>query len=344
VGASVLIFEDLELPAFAALEPETETLPGPSVALQRVRAEVKLVAPQTVPVLLLGESGVGKEVVAEELHRQSGRQGSFVPVNCAAIAPELAESELFGHAAGAFTGATRRSEGLFVAAQGGTLFLDEIGEMPFELQAKLLRALARGEIRPVGAAQATTVDVRIVAATNRDVHAAAREGTLRGDLLARLMGWMLRLPPLRHRAEDVLALSRRFLERRGHRAEMTADAAEALLLHDWPYNVRELEHLITMAAVRAAGNALSREHLPQELIQRLRDRAFTAPTSAIAPEVPLELLVPRDHMPTSDGLKQVLEYFGGNMARVADFFQKDRRQIYRWAEKLGIDPGGFRVS
>ncbi len=345
VGASLLLYEDVLLPAYAPLEPESQGLPGPSLGLGQVRAELALVAPQPMPVLVLGETGVGKELVAEEVHRRSGRTGSFIPLNCAAISPQLAESELFGHAAGAFTGAQRRSEGLFVAADGGTLFLDEVGELPLDLQPKLLRALARGEVRPVGGTSSVHPNVRVVAATHRDLGRMVSEGRFREDLLARLSGWTVRVPPLRERKEDVLALGRRFLARGPQAPALTADAAEALLLHDWPYNVRELEQVLTAAAVRAGTGPLRREHLPPPLMERLRDRAFPTPsTPAPAAPMPLEVLVPRDRPPSKDELHTVLTRLEGNMAQVADFFGKDRRQVYRWAERLGIDPDAYRKS
>ncbi|WP_164002690.1 sigma 54-interacting transcriptional regulator [Pyxidicoccus caerfyrddinensis] len=345
VGASLLLYEDVLLPAYAPLEPESQGLPGPSLGLGRVRAEVALVAPQPMPVLVLGETGSGKELVAEELHRRSGRAGSFIPLNCAAISPQLAESELFGHTAGAFTGAQKRSEGLFLAADGGTLFLDEVGELPLDLQPKLLRALARGEVRPVGATASLHANVRVIAATHRDLGRMVAEGRFRDDLYARLSGWTVRVPPLRERKEDVLALGRRFLTRAPQPPVLTADAAEALLLHDWPHNVRELEQVLTAAAVRAGPGPLRREHLPPPLMERLRDRVFPTPTTAApAAPMPLEVMVPRDRPPGRDELHTVLTRLEGNMAQVADFFGKDRRQVYRWAERLGIDPDSYRKS
>lgn len=328
------------MPSYASLEPELSTLPGPSLGMQRVRGEIRLVASKALPVLILGETGVGKELVAEEVHRQSGRTGAFVAVNCSAISPQLAESELFGHAVGAFTGAVRRTEGLFLTARAGTLFLDEVGEMPLEVQPKLLRALAKGEIRPVGSAEVLHADVRVVAATHRDLLAAVEAGTFRGDLLARFQAWTLTVPPLRARLEDVLALASRFLDRLDPESALTPDAAEALLLHDWPYNVRQLEQILSVAAVRAREGLIRREHLPPELTSRLRDRAFPPSPTASAP--PIELLAARDRPPTREELCLLLERTGGNMAQVAELFGRDRRQIYRWAERLGVDPETFR--
>ncbi len=327
VGATVLVWEDFEAPGFLRLAPATPQLPGPSLALERVRGEIALVAPQMLAVMICGETGVGKELVAQELHRQSGRSGPFVPVNCAAIAATLAESELFGHAAGAFTGATSKSEGLFGAARGGTLFLDEIGELPVALQPKLLRALGHGEVRPVGATQSARVDVRIVAATHREL-SSQTEG-FRGDLLARLSGWRLHVPPLRSRKADVLALSALFLDRTG--SALSLAAAEALLLYGWPHNVRELEQALAAAAVRAAGGRVLPEHLPAELFARPVTRAAPVPTADR-----------QEEPPTREELCRALEAESGNMAKVAERFGKDRRQVYRWVERLGIEPELFR--
>ncbi|HMG56821.1 MAG TPA: sigma-54-dependent Fis family transcriptional regulator, partial [Kofleriaceae bacterium] len=183
VGRTLIVYVEAELRGDERLAAPSDTrLVGDSVPALRLHAEIGLVSAAPLPVLVLGETGVGKELVAEEIHRRSGRTGAFVAINCAAIAPELAESELFGHVAGAFTGANRASEGLFVAADGGTLFLDEVGELPTDLQAKLLRALANGEIRAVGSSATRTVDVRVVAATLRDLDTAVRQDRFRADL------------------------------------------------------------------------------------------------------------------------------------------------------------------
>ncbi len=332
LGDTVALFEDVTLPADVRLVPEVEGLWGPSLLLQRLRGEVALVAKSNVPVLLWGETGAGKERVAQLLHQQSQRAGAFVPVNCAALPAQLAESELFGHVEGAFTGATRRTDGVFTAANGGTLFLDEIGELPLELQPKLLRALATGEVRPVGATRASTVDVRVVAASHRRLQEDVAAGRFREDLYARLRAWSLDVPPLRERRHDVLALAKRFAAR--HRVEgWGADVAEALLLHDWRFNVRELEQVIQAAALRSGGALLKREHLPPELVARLRPAKAEAATAA---PLPLELQVPKDKAPDKSGLELVLAHFEGNVAQVAAWFGKDRKQVYRWAEKLGV--------
>lgn len=340
VGQTILVYLEETLRPEARLAPVLGGLQGESLAIQALRGEIELVGPRSLPVLVLGETGVGKEVVAAAIHRVSGRPGAYVPVNCAALPAALAESELFGHVRGAFSGADRPGEGLFVAAEGGTLFLDEVGELPEPLQAKLLRALATGEIRPVGATQSRRIDVRIVAATHRDLEARSQAGTFRADLLARLAGWTLRVPPLRDRPDDILLLARAFLERVTSGAVLTADAAEALLLSPWPFNVRGLERAMEQAAVRAGGEPVDCRHLPAEISSLLGARGSTSGPV----EPPLEVLAPRDRAPDPEGLRAVVQRLGGNMEEVARYFGKDRRQIYRWLERFGLDPDTLRAG
>jgi DNA-binding NtrC family response regulator len=335
IGRSLLVFVQAAVPDGARLEPETSSLAGQSAAMQMVRGDIAAVAPSDLPVLIVGETGVGKERAAEEVHRLSGRRGPFVAVNCAAIPENLAESELFGHAAGAFTGAIQRTEGLFVAAEGGTLFLDEVGELPTSVQPKLLRALAGREVRAVGRAEARIVDVRVVAATHR----ALSEPAFRADLYARLAGWTVAIAPLRERRDDVLRLAHRSLQASGSCVTLSAGAAEALCLYDWPRNVRQLEQVIAAATVRAHAEGVIRPaHLPEEIGRPLTARAG----ETVRAEPPLELLVSRDSIPGETELRVVIERLGGNLARVATYFGKDRRQIYRWIERLGIDVGAYR--
>jgi DNA-binding NtrC family response regulator len=335
IGRSLLVFVEVAVPAGARLEPETRSLWGQSAAMQIVRGEIAAVAPRDLPVLILGETGVGKERAAEELHRLSGRRGAFVPVNCAAIPENLAESELFGHAAGAFTGAVQRTDGLFVAAEGGTLFLDEVGELPPSVQPKLLRVLANREVRAVGRAEARTVDVRVVAATHRPL----AEPEFRADLFARLAAWTVAISPLRERRDDVLRLAHRLLEASGSTLTLSAGAAEALCLYDWPRNVRQLEQVVAAATVRAEGEGVIRAaHLPEDIGRPLTARAGETERA----EPPLELVVPRDSVPGEKDLRLVIDRLGGNLARVAAYFRKDRRQVYRWVERLGIDVGAYR--
>jgi transcriptional regulator with GAF, ATPase, and Fis domain len=342
VGKTVLLYVEAMVAHTDELNPPRSTrMVGHSVPLLKLQSEISLVAGHPVPVLVLGETGTGKEVVAEELHRRSGRSGSFVPLNCATVSAGLAESELFGHVAGAFTGAQKSSDGLFVAAQGGTLFLDEIGEMPLELQPKVLRALAKGEVRPVGGTATRTVDVRVIAATHRPLAELAAKGEFREDLLARLTGWTLRIPPLRERLDDVIPLAQSFLPTQSGGWAIAADAAEALLLHDWPYNVRELEQVMKAAVVRARGKTeIGLDQLPAEIAAPLVIRRPKGPRTA--PETPLGLLVAREGVPTREDFCRALERLGGNIAKVAEFFGKDRQQIYRWAKRYEVDLSKYR--
>jgi len=225
---------------------------GNGEAMQRVRATIARIAAHRTTVLVLGESGTGKELVARALHAESPRADKrFVAVNCAAIPGPLLESELFGHRKGAFTDAVRDKPGLFADADGGTLFLDEVGELPLALQAKLLRALQDSEIRPVGATESMRVDVRVIAATLRDLAVEVAAGRFREDLYYRLNVVPLVVPPLRERAEDIPALAQHFA---GARARLADDVLAALAGQPWPGNVRELENVIERALVLADGD------------------------------------------------------------------------------------------
>ena len=236
-------------------------LVGTSPAMERLRHEIDLVAQSDLAVLISGETGVGKELVARAIHAGSRRaEAPFRQFNCAALPEHLAESELFGHLRGAFTGATSDRAGKFETADGGTLFLDEVGELPLSVQPKLLRALQSGEIQRVGSDRQLKVDVRVVAATNRDLVQEQARGKFRADLFHRLAVYPLRVPPLRERRGDIPLLAGHFLEREAARhglSELRLDAVarESLAAHGWPGNVRELEHVIMRAALRAAGSA-----------------------------------------------------------------------------------------
>jgi two-component system NtrC family response regulator len=227
---------------------------GPSQAMREVHKRIGLAAANAMPVLVLGETGTGKEMVARALHRYSARaERPFVAVNCSAIPKELLESELFGHVRGAFTGATGERPGCFRAADGGVLLLDEIGDMALDVQAKILRALQEGEVTPLGSHKTVKVDVRVVAATHRDLAAAVREGRFREDLLYRLDVLSIRMPPLRERLADIIPLAEHFLSRAAmsdasHSPDapkaLSAEAAQRLLSHPWPGNVRELRNVM----------------------------------------------------------------------------------------------------
>jgi DNA-binding NtrC family response regulator len=241
-------------------------LVGGSAAMQRVYDEILRVASTDATVFLIGESGTGKEIAAESIHALSGRrEKSFLPVNCGALSPGLVESELFGHERGSFTGADRRRTGLFERAEGGTLFLDEITEMPLELQVKLLRVLESGRLCRVGGDRLIDVDVRVIAATNRDPEEAVAQGRLRADLYYRLMVFPVALPPLRRRPDDIEAIAEHYLARlnRGAGTDkgFSASARVKLLHHAWPGNARELRNSIQRAFIVAPGEITS-ECLP----------------------------------------------------------------------------------
>lgn len=328
----------LETPA------RSDRLIGDGRAMRELREEIGRARSGRVAVLLIGETGTGKEVAAAEIHGQWARAGAFVPVNCAAIPENLAEAELFGHVRGAFTGANHESHGLFGAADGGTIFLDEIGEMPLSLQPKLLRALAVGEIRRVGESQSRRVDVRVVAATNVDLEAAVSRHTFRADLLARLAGHIIRTPPLRERREDLLVLASHFLasalnvRRESVPQWFSPDAAEALLVHPWTFNVRELEQTLRAAAPRVERTTLELHHLPLATALPISTRVDNDNTARSAPPTLERILQVRpDATPNAEELRVVIEHFGGNVSRIAAFFGKERRQIYRWAARHGID-------
>jgi DNA-binding NtrC family response regulator len=243
---------------------------GTSPEMQKVYRILSKVAFSSHPVLILGESGTGKELVARSIHSSGPNAAKpFIPVDCGSLVPTLIESELFGHVKGAFTGANRSREGLLAAAEGGTVFLDEIGELPLDLQAKLLRALQEKEIRPVGASYAVPISARIVAATNRDLTAMIAQGQFRKDLYFRLNVVNLRIPPLRERRDDIAVLAEFFLERAkgetGTAHHFSEDALQLLLQYDWPGNVRELQHAIQRTCAMSSGPILHTVDLPTQL-------------------------------------------------------------------------------
>jgi DNA-binding NtrC family response regulator len=314
---------------------------GVSPAAVRLRSSVHLIGPTAASVLILGPTGAGKDVMARALHDASARRGPFVAVNTTAIPESLAESTLFGHVAGAFTGASADHPGTFKQAHGGTLFLDEIGDLPLALQPKLLRALDERRITPVGARETVPVDVRIVAATNADLEARVHEGKFRGDLFARLAEITVRMPPLVERREDVLPLVVSALPK-GH-APIEAALARALLLYDWPYNVREVMKVATELSVRGAG----RELLTLDLVEeRLRSRpslssppstgaggAITAPRTGASGK---SETVERDPVPDKEQLVALLAKHAGVISEVARATGRSRKQVYRWLDQHGL--------
>jgi two-component system response regulator PilR (NtrC family) len=250
-----------------------EQIVGQSRSMRQMFDLIQRAAPARTTVLITGESGVGKELVARAIHQRSGRKGPFVAVNCGAIPADLIESELFGHLKGSFTGAMRDKVGLFVAASTGTLFLDEVGEIPLPLQVKLLRALQERRVQSVGSVQETPIDVRIVAATNRDLAVEVQNRRFREDLYFRLNVIQLRVPPLRERREDIPLLIEHFLSRfcdehGKHIQSIHADALNLLLAYNYPGNVRELENIIERAVTLELGDIITADVLPYPMIQK----------------------------------------------------------------------------
>jgi sigma-54 dependent transcriptional regulator, acetoin dehydrogenase operon transcriptional activator AcoR len=299
-------------------------------AIDRVAQAIEKVAPTTLSCVIRGESGTGKELVARAVHRLSGRAGALVALNCAALPASLVESELFGYRRGAFSGADRDHKGLVRQAHGGTLFLDEIGDMPVEIQAKLLRVLEAREVRPLGSADVEPVDVRVVAASHIDLDDAVARGRFRGDLLARLAEHVFVLPPLRERREDVYLLVRRFLDSEGRSdVDVTPKAWRALVTHDWPWNVRELRSVVKRALAFADKNVIDEEHLPFNL-----DPDATAGDDAEEEK--------SGGRPSREELASLLTKHEGNVAAIARVFDREPAQIRRWLRRHGLVADEFR--
>jgi DNA-binding NtrC family response regulator len=290
------------------------------------------VAPTDSTVLVTGESGTGKEVLARYLHDRSERaEGPFVSINCGALPENLLESELFGHVKGSFTGAVRDKQGLFVAAKGGTFFLDEVGEMSPAIQVKLLRALQEREVIPVGATETVPVDVRIIAATNRDLEEEIRRGGFRSDLYYRLNVITVHLPPLRERADDIPLLAEHFVQRlaksRGRTPPRLApEALEALQSYEWPGNVRELENALERAAV-LSGEEIGAEALPSRLTEEV---ARPLVSDRLPPNPTLEI-IERAY------IHWVLQAEGGNKSRAAEVLGIDPSTLYRKLMRYGME-------
>jgi len=260
-----------------AVEPGSGGFVGESPALLAALSRLALLAPTDLPLLVLGETGTGKELAARLVHRLSGRSAApLLPLNCAALSETLLLSDLFGHTRGAFTGADRDRAGVFEAARGGTVFLDEIGDLPATAQGMLLRVLQEGEVRRVGESLPRRVDVRVLAATHRDLAARVREGAFRQDLFFRLKVACVELPPLRDRGEDAVLLARHYLARRGGRGapRLSAPARARLLQHRWPGNVRELRNVIEVAAALATGGTIDAEHLELPAVARTAGASY----------------------------------------------------------------------
>ncbi|MBM4352961.1 MAG: sigma-54-dependent Fis family transcriptional regulator [Deltaproteobacteria bacterium] len=297
---------------------------GRSEAMAEVYSLVAKVAPFRTTVLVAGESGTGKELVARAIHARSPRQGAFVALNCGAIPEHLLESELFGHVRGAFTDAHSDRKGLFEEADGGTLFLDEVGELPQALQVKLLRVLQDGEVRRVGATKSNQVDVRVLAATAKDLQAEASSGRFREDLFYRLNVVQIRMPPLRERIGDIEALVRHFVEKTNGRlgtslTGVDSEAMKALMAYSWPGNVRELENLIERAAVLAEGSVIALRNLPDVVARSRRER-----TDRDADDLSIKKAV-RDL--ETRFIRAALLGTGGNRTRAAQILEISHRAL-----------------
>jgi transcriptional regulator with AAA-type ATPase domain len=301
-------------------------LVGVSSALAAVRRSLRLIGRSDASALILGESGSGKELAARALHAASARSGPFVAINCGAIPETLAESELFGHVAGAYTGARVEAPGLFRSASGGTLFLDEIGELPLSLQPKLLRAVEERVVVPVGSTRPVPCDVRLVAATNREIRAADQ---FRPELLARISDFVIRMPPLRERPEDVLPILAALLETRG--AELDSELIEALLLDSHPNNARDLRRIAVQLRLRGAGlERWDRSLLDGFSLGAPARRTTESPVRTVA-------RAPTDHsVPSREELVELLRVHQGVVADVARASGRSRKQVYRWLEQRGL--------
>ena len=297
-------------------------------AFQETISRLRRVARTRVPVMLIGSTGTGKEVLARRLHELSGRAGEFIAINTAAIQTNLIASELFGVERGAHSLAHDARTGLVRQANTGSLLLDEIGDMPLEVQATILRLLQESEVVPVGSDTPSKVDVRFICATHQDLDALIESGEFRGDLFARLKGCRLRIPDLHERPEDLGLLIARFLRRFGVEYKTFAPAAyRALMMHDWPYNVRELERAIESAVAISQTDRIEKSDLPQSLI-----------SSSSKPEIHTDVST----QGREAELRRLLASHRGNVSAVARASGRSRMQIHRWIKRFRIDPDEYR--
>jgi transcriptional regulator with PAS, ATPase and Fis domain len=311
---------------------------GESMAMRGLLGLIKKVAPTDSTVLILGESGTGKELVASSIHVNSERSNqTFIKLNCAAIPEELLESELFGHEKGAFTGATKFKPGKFDMANGGTLFLDEIGDMPFNLQAKVLRILQEQEFYRVGGSRTIKVDVRIIASTNKNLEKMVQEGTFREDLFYRLNVFTLHLPPLRERKEDIPLLVEYFLQNAPKKVEISSVALQMLVAFGWPGNIRELQNTIESASVIAENGYIEPAQLPGKI-----SGAFNHPDQT-------DFKIPAN-IPLDDRLREIeksmiieaLRRTGGVQVRATELLGINQRSLWHRIKKHNIDVRGIK--
>ncbi|HEU4733770.1 MAG TPA: sigma 54-interacting transcriptional regulator [Kofleriaceae bacterium] len=297
-------------------------------------ARLRQIASSEIPMLIEGESGTGKEVIARAIHDQSGRQGAFVPVNCGALPENLVESELFGYRKGAFSGAQSDHPGLVRSADAGTLFLDEIGDLPGPSQAALLRVLQEREVMPVGGTRPVTVDLRVVAATHRDLDEMIAAGHFRHDLFARLAGFRIEVPSLADRRTDlgllIGLLHQRLFPGPPPHPGFDVEAARMMLRYPWPLNVRELEQALATAQVLAGGEPVRADHLPDSV------------RTGRPPGAPRPVVLSENDQRVRDQVVAALREHQGNVSAVARALDKDRKQIQRWIKRFGLDPGSYR--
>ena len=337
-----LVTENEFLRERVTTEEKLDGIIGTSAHIQDVLRMISRLKDTRTPVLISGESGTGKELVARAIHfRGSMAQTPFVAVDCGSLVPTLMESELFGYEKGAFTGAIKSKAGLFQAANGGTIFLDEIGELPLEMQAKLLRVLQEKEVRPVGSNERETVDVRVIAATNRDLEAAYRAGTFRKDLYFRLNVVTVHLPPLRDRRSDVPVLVHHFLDRyaQGSQIHVTPAAMKSLLQYDWPGNVRELENCIARAVTLGDGLTIDVADLPPAIRSEQADAG--SPRAAESSSLSTTALAEMERVT----ILRVFEQAHGDKALAGKMLGISRAALYRKLKRYNIplkggDEGG----
>jgi DNA-binding NtrC family response regulator len=345
LGSTLFLFRSLVVNQRLAANKELLPTPGHEIetlcpVLEEANHRIAKVATSPLTVLLLGETGTGKELLAHALHRLSKRSGPLVIVNCGAIPAPLMEAQLFGHVRGAFTGAVRDEVGFVRAAHGGTLFLDEVADLPPGSQAALLRVLQNGDVTAVGSTKSVKAEIRVVAATHRDLFALTREGLFRQDLYARLAGFVQQLPPLRERSEDLGLLISRLLLR--HAADgvpsLTLPAAHALFAHAYPLNIRELEHGLQSAVALAAGDPIALQHLPDALRQPRPPQRAEPARSPSGRATPLSA----EDAAIRAALEQALSSSAGNVTETARRMGKARQQVQRWLRRFGLDPSSFR--
>jgi len=342
LGRTFFVFrDDLEVfpdePAITEVKASSAGISGLATLLPALRERYKkleTIARATLPILVTGETGTGKEVTARAIHALSGRRGEYVAINCAALPESLVEAELFGHRKGAFSGALEDRPGLVRAAHGGTLFLDEIGELRAPAQAALLRVLEEQEVRPIGARAPVKVDVRFVSATNRPLEKMVEAGTFRADLFHRLVGHRVELWPLRSRREDLGLFLAPLLERHAgeaaSRASLHPRAARALFEHDFPGNARELEKTLGAAIALAGGGEMTIDHLPG-----------WARGETLVPQASTEAERGED-VALRDELVRLFREHKGNVSAVARVMGKARMQVQRWMKRFGIDPDVYK--